>query len=124
MGPLEVWSAHLLPHVPQQEERPRQPAATHTPTAPCTAEQLYTVAAVGLADGRESFIHHNGRALIIGSIQGPQHDAPHLWRATLREGTRIPDTNDGTPPHGPQQGEALVFQAAGSEAVLHGHSGG
>ena len=39
MGPLAAWPAQLLPHFPCRDTRPRQPAATHTPTAPLTAEQ-------------------------------------------------------------------------------------
>ena len=89
MGTVAVWPAHLLPHVPHQDARPRRPAATHKPTAPPTAEQLYAVAAALLADGGESFIHHNGPALMTGSIQGPQHDAPDPWCATLCERNRI-----------------------------------
>ena len=46
MGPVAAWPAQLLPHVPCRETRPQRPAATHEPTAPLTAEQLYVVAAV------------------------------------------------------------------------------
>ena len=34
MGPLAAWPVRLLPHVCGRNRRPRQPAATHTPTAP------------------------------------------------------------------------------------------
>ena len=54
MGPVAAQPVRLLPHVPCRDKRPRQPAATHTPTAPLTAEQLYVVAAALLADGWES----------------------------------------------------------------------
>ena len=121
---MAVWPAHLLPQFCHQDARPRQLAAIHTPTAPLTAEQLYAVAAALLADGGESFIHHYGRALITGSIPGPQHNGSHPWRATLREPTGIRDTNACTPFPGPQQGEALVMQAAGYQVVLHGQAGG
>ena len=40
MGPMTARPARLLPHVPCQDTRPRQRAATHTPAAPLTAEQL------------------------------------------------------------------------------------
>ena len=40
MGPLPAWPAQLLPGVPCRDTQPRQPAATHAPTAPLTAEQL------------------------------------------------------------------------------------
>ena len=53
MGPVAAWPAQLLPHVPCRDTRPRRPAATHEPTAPLTAEQLYVVAAALLADGKE-----------------------------------------------------------------------
>ena len=36
MGPVAAWPAQLLPQVPCRDTRPRQPAATHTPTAPLT----------------------------------------------------------------------------------------
>ena len=104
--------------------QPRQPATTHAPTAPLTAEQLYVVAAALLADGEESFVHHHSTAQIAGSIQGSQSDAPHPWHATLCGRTRVWDAGDGTPPPGPQQGEALVLQTAGYQAILHGHAGG
>ena len=51
MGPEAAWPARLLPHIPCWDTRPRQLAATHTPTAPVTAEQLYVVAAALLAEG-------------------------------------------------------------------------
>ena len=124
MGPVTAWPARLLPHVPCRDTRPRNGAATHTPTAPLTAEQLYVVAAALLADGGESFVHHHGPAHIAGSIQGPQRDAPPPWHATLREHTRVRDAGGGTPPPRPQHGEALVLQAAGYQAILHGHAGG
>ena len=124
MGPVAAWLAQLLPSVPCRDTQPRQPAATHAPTAPLTAEQLYVVAAALLADGGASFVHHHGLAQIAGSIQGPQRDAPRLWHATLRGCTRVWDAGGGTPPPGPEQGEALVLQTAGYQAVLHGHAGG
>ena len=40
MGSVAAWPAHLLPHVPCWDTRPRQPAAMHTPKAPLTAEPL------------------------------------------------------------------------------------
>ena len=123
MGPVAAWPAQLLPQVPCRDTRPRQPPATHTPTAPLTAEQLYVVTAALLADDGESFVHHHGRARIAGSIQGPQRDAPHPWQATLRERTRVRDAGGGAPPSWPQQGEALVLQAARYQAILHGHAG-
>ena len=52
MGPVAAWLAQLLPHVPCRDTQPRQPAATHAPTAPLLAEQLYVVAAALLADAR------------------------------------------------------------------------
>ena len=124
IGPVAAWPERLLPHVPCRDTRPRQPAATHTPTAPLTAEQLYVVTAALLADSRESFVHHHGPAQIAGSIQGPQRNAPHPWHATLREHTRVRDAGDGVPPPGPHQGEVLVLQAAGYQAMLHGHTRG
>ena len=123
MGPVAAWPAQLLPHVPCRDTQPRRPAATHAPTAPLTAEQLYIVAAALLADGGESFVHHHGPAQIAGSIQGPQRDAPDPWHATLRGRTRVWDAGDGTPPPGPKQGEALVLQTAGYQTILHGHAG-
>ena len=119
MGPVAAWPARLLTYVPCRDTRPRQPAATHTPTAPLTAKQLYVVTAALLADGGESFVNHHVPAQIAGSIQGP-----HPWHATLRESTRIRDAGGGAPPPGPQQGEALVLQAAGYQASLHAHPGG
>ena len=124
MGPVAAWPAQLLPHVPCRVRQPRQPAATHAPTAPLAAEQLYVVAAALLADGGESFVHHHDPAQIAGSIQGPQRDAPHLWPATLRGRTRVWDAGGGTPPPGPQQGEALVLQMEGYQAIPHRHAGG
>ena len=124
MGPVAAWPAQLLPHVPCGDTRPRRPAATHEPTAPLTAEQLYVVAAALLADGGESFVHHHGPAQIAGCIQGPQRDAPDPWHATLRGRTRVWGAGDGTPPPGPKQGEALVLQTAGYQAIIHGHAGG
>ena len=124
MGPVAAWPAQLLPHVPCRDTQPRRPAATHAPMALLTAEQLYVVAAALLADGRESFVHHHGPAQIAGSIQGPQRDAPYLWHARLRGRTRVWDAGDGTPQPGPKQGEALVLQTAGYQAILHGHAGG
>ena len=94
------------------------------PTAPLTVEQLYVVKAALLADGGESFVHHHGRAQIAGSIQGSRRDAPLPWHATLRERTPVRDAGDGAPPPGPQQGGALVLQAAGYQAIPHGHAGG
>ena len=84
MGPVAAWPVQLLPLVPCRDTQPRQPTATHTPTAPLTAEQLYVVATALLADGGVSFVHHHGPAQIAASIRGPQRDAPHLWHATLR----------------------------------------
>ena len=124
MGPVAAWPARLLPHVPCRDTRPRKPAATHTPMAPLTVEQLYVVAAALLADGGESLVHDHGRAQIAGSIQGPQRDAALPWHATLRARTRVRDAGGGAPPPGPQQGEALVLQAAGYQAILHGHARG
>ena len=124
MGPLAAWPEQLLPHVPCRDTQPRQPAATHAPTRPLTAEQLYVVAAALLADGRESFVHHHGPAQIAESIQGSQRDAPGPWNATLRERTRIWDAGGGTPSPGPQQGGGLVLRTAGYQAILHGHARG
>ena len=125
MGPVAAWPVRLLPHVPCRNTLPRQPAATHTPTAPLMAEQLYVVAAALLADGGESFVHQHGPAQIAGSIQGPQRDAPHPWHATSRESTRVRDAGGGAaPPPRPEHGEALVLQAAGYQAILHGHARG
>ena len=124
MGPVAAWPAQLLPHVPCRDTQPRRLAATHAPMAPLTAEQLYVVAAALLADGGESFVHHHGPAQIAGSIQGPQRDAPDPWHATLRGRTRVWGAGDGTPPPGPKQGEALVLQTAGYQAIIHGHAGG
>ena len=123
-GPVAAWPAQLLPHVPCRDAQPRQPAATHTLTAPLTAEQLYIVGAALLADGGESFAHHHGPAQIARSRQGPQCDAPHPWHATLGRRTRVRDAGGDTAPSGPQQGEALVLQTAGYQAILHGHAGG
>ena len=72
----------------------------------------------------QSFVHHHGPAQIAGSIQGPQRNAPDPWHATLRGRTRVWDAGDGTHPPGPQQGEALVLQTAGYQAILHRHAGG
>ena len=124
MGPVTAWPARLLFHVPCRDTRPRHPAATHTPAAPLTSEQLYVVAAALLADGGESFVHNHGPAQLAGSIQGPQRDAPHPWHATLDERTRVRDAGGGTPPPRPQHREALVLQAAGYQAILHGRAGG
>ena len=124
MGPVAAWPTQLLPNVPCRDTQPRRPAATHAPTALLTAEQLYIVAAALLADGGESFVHHHGPAQIAGSIQGPQRNAQDPWHATLRGRTRVWDAGDGKPPPGPQQGEALVLQTAGYQAILHGHAGG
>ena len=124
MGPVAAWPAQLLPHVPYRDTQPRKRAATHTPTAPLTAEQLYVVAAALLADGGESFVHHHGPAQIAGNIRGPQRDAPQPWHATLRGRNRVRDAGGGKAPPGPQQGEALVMQTAGYQAILHGHAGG
>ena len=124
MGPVAAWPAQLLPAIACQDKRPRQPAATHTPIAPLTAEQLYVVMAALLADSGESFVHHHGPVLIAGSIQGSQRNAPHLWYARLRGRTRVRDAGSGAPLPGPQQGKATVLQAAGYQAILHGHAGG
>ena len=124
MGAVAALPAQLLPHVPCRNTQPRRPAARHAPTAPLTAEQLYVVAAALLADSGKSFVHHHGPAQIAGGIQGPQCDSPDPWHATLRGRTRVWDAGDGTPPAGPQQGDALVLQTAGYQAILHGHAGG
>ena len=124
MGPVTSWPAQLLPHTPCRDTRPRQQAPMHTPTAPLTAEQLFVVAAALLADGGESFVYHYGPAQITGSIQGPQRDAPDPWLGTIRERAHVRDPGGGTSPPGPQQGEALVLQTVGSQAILHGHAGG
>ena len=124
MGPVAAWPVRLLPRVPCWGSRRRQPAATRTPTAPLKAEQLYAIAAALLVDRGESFVLNSGRTQIRGSIQGPQRDAPHPWRATLRERTRNRDPDGGLCPPGPQQGEALVTHAAGYQAILHGHARG
>ena len=124
VGPMATWPSRLLPHIPCQDAPPRQPAATHKPTARLMAEQLYAFAAAPLADCGESFVHQGGPAQIAGSIQGPQRNAPHSWRATLPECTPIRDTGGRAPPPGLQQGEALVIATAGYQAILHGHTGG
>ena len=124
ISPVAAWPAQLLPHVPFRDTQPRQPATTHRPTAPLTAEQLYVVAAALLADRGESYVQHHGPAQIVESIQGPQRNAPRLWHATVCGRTRVRDAGGGTPPPGPQQGEALVLQTAGYQAILHGHAGG
>ena len=112
---------------------PTSPAETRSPASrpqrtrrrhPLTAEQLYVIAGGNLADSGESFVHHHGRAQIAGGIQGPQRDAPQPWRATLCGRTRVRDAGGGAPPPGPQQGEALVLQTAGYQAIVHGHAGG
>ena len=120
MGPVAAWPAQLLPHVPCRDTQPRQPAATQTPTAALTAEQLYFVAAALLAEGRESFAHHHVLAGIAGGIQGPQRDAPHLWHATLRGRTRVRDAGSGAPPPGPQQGGGT----GAADSRLPGHPAG
>ena len=124
MKPLAAWPVPLLLHVPCRNTRPRQPAATHTPTTPLTAEQLYVVAAALLADGGESFLQHHGPAQIAESIQGPQRGVPHPWHTDLRERTHVRYAGGGTHPPRPQQGEALVLQTAGYQAILQGHAGG
>ena len=99
MRPVASCTAQLLPPVPCQSARPPpRPAAKHAPMPPLTVEQLYAVAAALLADCGERFVHHHGPTQITGSIQGPQCDAPHLWRAALHERTRIRDADGGTPP--------------------------
>ena len=95
--PVAAWPAQLRPHVPCRDTQPRQSAATHTPTAPLTAEQLYVVTAALLADGGESFVHHHGPAQIAGSIQGPQRDAPDPWHARLPKRTRVRDASGDAP---------------------------
>ena len=124
MGPVVAWPARLLPQVPCQGAQPRQPAATHAPTALLTEEQLYAVAVPLLADSAESFVHDHGRTQITGSTQGTQRNAPHPWCPMLCERTCIQDTDGGTTPPGPQQGEELVMQAAGYQAILHGQAKG
>ena len=91
MRPVAAWPGRLLPHIPCQDAGPRQPAATHTRTAPLTAEQLYVVAGALLADGGESFVQDHGPAQIARSIQARQRYGPHLWHATFRERTRVRD---------------------------------
>ena len=109
---------------------PTSPAETRDPAAGRNAHAdgtLHGGAALGRhsgATGRESFVYHHGPAQIAGSIQGPQRDAPHPWHATLRERTRVRDAGGGAPPPGPQQGEALLLQAAGYQAILPGHARG
>ena len=49
---------------------------------------------------------------------------PDPWHATLRGRTRVWGAGDGAPPPGPKQGEALVLQTAGYQAIVHGHAGG
>ena len=49
---------------------------------------------------------------------------PHPWHATLRGRIRVRVAGGGAPPPGPQQGEALVLQAAGYQAILLGPAGG
>ena len=88
MGPVAAWPPRLLPHVPCRDTRPRQPAATHTPTAPLTVEQLYVVTAALLADGGESFVHHHGPAQIAGSIQGQHRSTPRSASAPA-SGTQV-----------------------------------
>ena len=95
-----------------------------TPHGGAAVRCRFAGAAALLADGRERIVHHHGSAQIAGSIQGLQRDAPHPWHATLRQGTRVWDAGDGVTPPGPQQGEALVLQAAGYQAILHCHTGG
>ena len=124
MGPVAAWAVRLLPCVPRQRARPRQPAATHAPTAPLMAGQLYAIAAALPVDGGESFVHHQGPTQITGSIQGPQSDAPRPWRATLHEVTRIREAEGRTPPPGPQQVDVLVMQAAAYQVILHDHAAG
>ena len=125
MGPAAAWSVRLLPNVPCRDTRPCQPAATHTPTAPLTAEQLYVVAAALLAEGGESFVHHHCPAQIAGSIQGPQREAPQHprgnaglhsakkaprpWHATLRERTCVRDAGSGTSPPGLRRGRHWFY---------------
>ena len=101
MGPVVAWPARLLPQVPCQGAQPRPPAATHAPTAPLTAEQLYAVAVPLLTESAESFVHDHGPTQITGSTQRPQRNAPHPWRAMLRGDTCIQDTDGGIPPPGP-----------------------
>ena len=99
--------------------RTTSPAATRSPASrpQCTRRQH---------PSRRSSYTSSGRRCwrTAGSIQGPQRDAPHLWHATLRGRTRVWDAGGGTPPPGPQQGEALVLQTAGYQTILHGHAGG
>ena len=123
MAPVAAWPVELLLHIPCRDTRPRKPAAMHTPTAPLTAEQLYVVAAALLADGGESFVPNHCTAQLAGSIKGPQRNSPHPSHATPRERTHARDAGGDTPPSRPQQGEALVLQAAGYQAILHGHAG-
>ena len=124
MGAVAAGSGHLLPPAHYQEARPCGPAATHRLIAPLTAEQLYAVAAVLPADCGETFFHNHGPALFMGNSSGPQNDAPHASGNTLHGGTCICDINGEARPPRPQQGEALVVQAASYQAVLHGFTGG
>ena len=119
----DVASAAAAPRPLPRHAAP-QLAAKHTPTAPLGAVQLYVVTAVLLADRAETFVHHHGAAQIAGSMQGPRRNAPQQGHATLRERTRVMGAGGGAPPPGPQHWEALVLQAAGYQAILHGHAGG
>ena len=40
------------------------------------------------------------------------------------QGARVRDAGGSTPPPGPPQGEALVLQTAGYQAILHSQAGG
>ena len=100
MGPVAAWLAHLLPHIPCEDARPCQPARKHAPRAPLTAEQLNAIAAALLADGGESFVHHNTPAQIADSIQGPQSDAPQAPSAHPHQGHGSQSTPSGTPAGG------------------------
>ena len=124
MGPVAAWPCATA--APRPLPRHAAPPAGRNARADGTPHggALYVVTAALLADGGESFVHHHGPAQIAGSIQGPQRDAPHRWHATLRGRPRVWDAGGGTPPPGPQQGEALVLQTAGYQAILHGHAGG
>ena len=110
MGPVAAWPVRLLPHIPCRDTRPCQPAATHTPTAPLTAEQLYVVGAALLAEGGQSFVPHHVPAQIAGSIQRPQHDAPHLWHAMLRNCTASVTQAGAHPPADPGRGRHWCYR--------------
>ena len=124
MGAVAAWPAHFPPHVPHQGARPCQPDATHAPTTPLTAEQLHAVAAALLADGGEHFIHYNGRHRSRAASRDHNRTRPSPGAPRCSSAPASRNRTAEPPPPGPQQGEALVMQAAGYQAVLHGHAGG